>query len=116
MAIVPTDLEALLGRRQGAAALTEIGFPITGPTLASKASRGGGPVYRRYGARVLYRWGDLLLWAQSRLSKPIRCTAELDVPMACEPPASAKSPEPAPTDEPQHRRAPRRRASTPASP
>ena len=75
---IPTDPDTWLGRKPGAAALTEAGLPTSPATLATLASRGGGPVYRRYGPRVLYRWGDLLAWAESRLGPPIRSTAELD--------------------------------------
>jgi hypothetical protein len=78
MAIVPVDPETRFTRRNGAAALTEAGFPTAPATLATLASRGGGPVYRRYGSRVVYRWGDLLDWAGSRLGPPMRSTSETD--------------------------------------
>jgi hypothetical protein len=68
-----------LTRRAAAAALTEAGYPTAPATLATRAVRGGGPVYRRYGPRVLYRWADLLAWAQSCLSPPIRSTSETAV-------------------------------------
>lgn len=70
------DLDALLTRTQTAAALRAAGFPIADKTLATRASRGGGPLYRRFGARVLYRWGDALNWAESRLSEPHCNTSE----------------------------------------
>jgi hypothetical protein len=76
---VPTDRKTKLTRGAGAEALTEAGFPTAEGTLATRASRGGGPKYRRYGSRVIYEWGDLLDWAQSRLSAPIRSTSELDI-------------------------------------
>jgi len=69
-------VEKLLTRAQAAAALTESGFPTSPATLATKATRGGGPTFRRFGRRPLYRWGDALEWARSRLSKPVTCTAE----------------------------------------
>ena len=77
------DPERLLTRRQGAEALKEAGFPTayaTLATLASRPGRAGSPIYRRYGRRVLYRWGDLLDWARSQLSQPIRNTSEADGP------------------------------------
>jgi hypothetical protein len=46
--------ETLLGREQGARALTEAGYPTSPATLSTKASRGGGPIYRRFGNRALY--------------------------------------------------------------
>jgi len=52
---------------------------VTAATLATMATRGGGPIFRKFSNRPLYRWGDGLEWAQSRLSKPIRTTSELGV-------------------------------------
>src|SRR5262245_14071754 len=72
------DADALLLRDQAAEALTEAGFKTSPATLATKATRGGGPPYRLYGRRPLYRWGDLLVWAQNQLSD-LRCsTSERD--------------------------------------
>jgi len=76
--MVPQNPDALLTRSQTGAALREMGFPVADKSLATRASRGGGPPYRRFGARVLYRWGDAIMWAQSRLSPPIASTSELD--------------------------------------
>jgi hypothetical protein len=72
------DPDTLLTRRAGAAALTDAGFPTSPATLATLASRGGGPIYQHYGARVVYRWAELLDWAQSRLSAPMRSSSEAD--------------------------------------
>jgi len=68
--------DALLTRDAVAAALTEAGFPITAATLATQATRGGGPPYRLFGRRPLYEWGSALAWAQSRLSTPASSSAE----------------------------------------
>jgi hypothetical protein len=76
--MIPDSPDALLTRRATANALTEAGYPMKPTTLATKATRGGGPPYRRFGAVALYSWGDALEWAQSRLSAPIRSTSELD--------------------------------------
>jgi hypothetical protein len=76
--MVPENPDAILTRAQTGAALRAAGFPVADKSLATKASRGGGPPYRRFGARVLYRWGDALAWAESRLSPPISTTSELD--------------------------------------
>jgi hypothetical protein len=75
---IPTDPDALLTRDQTAAALTAAGFPVKAKTLATKATRGGGPPYQSFGPRVLYRWRTTLEWAQSRLSAPISNTSEAD--------------------------------------
>jgi hypothetical protein len=72
------DPDILLTRRDAAAALKVAGYPVAPATLATRATRGGGPRYRKFGARPLYRWGDLLDWANSRLGPPVRSTAEAD--------------------------------------
>ena len=50
-----------------AADIAAAGFPVKPKTLATKASRGGGPPYQLFGPRILYRWGDALKGAQARL-------------------------------------------------
>ena len=79
-AVIPEDPNALLTRPKTADALSEAGFPVKEATLATKATRGGGPPYQKFGARALYRWGDALLWAKGRLSAPRCSTSEGDVP------------------------------------
>jgi hypothetical protein len=73
---IPSNPDALLTREKTAAALTEAGYPTAPATLATKATRGGGPPYRLFGVKPLYRWGDSIAWAQSRLSQPRRSTSE----------------------------------------
>jgi hypothetical protein len=72
----PQNADALLTRTAAAAALTEAGFPVKAATLATKATRGGGPPYQTFGAKPLYRWGDALAWARGRLSVPRHSTSE----------------------------------------
>ena len=74
---IPDSVDALLMRDQNAAALTAAGFPIKAKTLATKASRGGGPPFRKWSGKPLYRWGDSLAWAESRLS-PLRGSTSED--------------------------------------
>jgi hypothetical protein len=76
--MIPEDPDALLSREATAKALDEAGFPTKPTTLATKASRGGGPPFRKFGNRPLYRWGDALNWAQSRLTEPCCSTSEQD--------------------------------------
>jgi hypothetical protein len=76
---IPISPDALLTREQLSDVLKELGFPIESSTLATKATRGGGPPYQRFGLRCLYRWGDALEWAKSLLSAPRRNTSEGDV-------------------------------------
>jgi hypothetical protein len=73
---IPNDGEALLTRRQVAAALTEAGYPVAVSTLSTMATRGGSPPFHRFGRRILYRWGAALKWAEARLSGPASSTAE----------------------------------------
>jgi hypothetical protein len=71
------DPSALLTREQVAVQLTSSGYPTKAKTLATKATRGGGPPYRTYSGRALYRWGDALEWAKSQLGPIVRSTSEL---------------------------------------
>ena len=77
--MIPEDRETRLRRKTAAAALTAAGFPIAATTLATMATRGGGPPYQKFGAIVLYRWADLLSWALERLTPPRCSTSEQDV-------------------------------------
>jgi hypothetical protein len=77
---VPSDPETLLNRQDTAAALTSIGYFTSPATLATKATRGGGPPFRKFGRKPLYRWGDSLAWAEARLTPPMRTTSEADAP------------------------------------
>jgi hypothetical protein len=76
--LIPEDPDTLLRRRPTADALTAKGFKTSPKTLATKATRGGGPPYRHYGRTPLYRWGDALEWAQSRLSEIRSSTSEAE--------------------------------------
>lgn len=78
MMCIPNDPETLLTREATAEALTTAGFPTSPATLATKASRGHGPRFRKFGPRVLYRWADALEWAQSKLGPLVSSTSELD--------------------------------------
>jgi hypothetical protein len=66
-----------LTRQQLSARLTAAGYPTAVSTLATLATRGGGPAFQKYGSRPLYLWGPSLAWAKARLSKPVRSTSEL---------------------------------------
>jgi len=70
--------ESLLTRDRTAAELTAHGFPVAAKTLATLASRGGGPPFRKFGPRAIYSWADALEWAQARLSAPRYSTSERD--------------------------------------
>ena len=70
------DPNTLLLRDQAAKALTEAGYPTSKHTLSTKAVRGGGPIFRKFGTRPLYKWSDLLEWAEGKTSAPRRSTSE----------------------------------------
>ena len=78
MTLIPENPEALLTRDHNAAALQEAGYPVKAKTLATQASRGGGPPYRLFGRKPLYRWADSLAWAQNRCTEPRRSNSESD--------------------------------------
>lgn len=76
--MIPDNPDALMTRDAVASALTAAGFPVSGATLATKATRGGGPEYRLFGRKPLYRWADALAWARGRLSKPVTNSSQLE--------------------------------------
>jgi hypothetical protein len=78
--MIPDDPNARLPREEMAAALTEAGYPIAGETLATKASRGGGPPYEKFGRRAIYTWQTSLAWARAQTKGPIRSTSDLHAP------------------------------------
>jgi hypothetical protein len=65
-----------LTRRQTADALTEAGYVTSEATLATMATRGGGPPFRKFGPRVIYEWESTLEWAEAKLSEPRTSTSE----------------------------------------
>jgi hypothetical protein len=76
---IPADPDALLRRARTADALTEAGYPTSPATLATLATRGGGPPYQLYGRIPVYRWANSLAWAERRLSPLVRSSAEADL-------------------------------------
>ena len=78
MAHIPDNPDALLTRERAAEALTAAGYPVATKTLATKATRGGGPPYSLFSGRALYRWGDALDWARRLTTPPRRSTSEAD--------------------------------------
>jgi hypothetical protein len=70
------ELERHLDRKQAAEFLTSHGFKTAAATLAKLACIGGGPEFRSFGRKPLYRAAELLSWAQSRTSGPRRSTSE----------------------------------------
>ena len=90
MTTIPESPDALLTRSQAAASLAAAGFPVSHATLSTKATRGGGPPFQKFGPRPLYRWGDTLAWAKGRLSRPVHSTSEpASAPRECDGPGAS---------------------------
>ena len=85
---IPISTDALLTRARTAEALTEAGYPIKAKTLATKATRGGGPPFSKFGPRALYRWGLALAWAKDRLTAARHSTSEHDAASAMTSPSA----------------------------
>jgi hypothetical protein len=68
--------ETLLRRKLAAQALSENGFPVKASTLATLACRGGGPRFRLFGRVPLYKWSDLLDWAEGRCTPVMSSSSE----------------------------------------
>ena len=77
MAGIPLSSETLLSREAAAQALTGAGYITSPSTLATKATRGNGPGYRIFGKRAIYRWGDLIAWAEERTAPLRHSTSEI---------------------------------------
>lgn len=75
MSSIPTN-DALLTRRQLSAALKELGISIAHTTLATKATRGDGPPFHKFGSSALYRWSEVQERVEARLSGPRKSTSE----------------------------------------
>ena len=65
-----------LGRKEAAQFLTDRGFKTAPATLAKLACIGGGPQFRSFGRKPLYRETDLIAWAESRTTGPRRSTSD----------------------------------------
>lgn len=65
-----------LTRAQASEFLTSQGYPVARSTLQKYATVGGGPLYQRFGNRVLYTEANLLDWVKNKLSTPIVSTSE----------------------------------------
>lgn len=67
----------LMRRPKAAEYVREIHFqPLEVSTLATMATRGGGPPYHRIGNTVLYSRDEVDAWALERLGRPRRSTSE----------------------------------------
>jgi hypothetical protein len=68
----------LMRRPKAAEYVREVHFqPLEVSTLATMATRGGGPPYHRIGSTVLYDRDDVDRWALERLGRAVSSTSEL---------------------------------------
>lgn len=68
-------MRPMKSRREAAQYLNNKGIPTTESTLATLASRGGGPAFSKFGARALYSADDLDAWVDAKLSRPMPHTS-----------------------------------------
>ena len=59
-----------LDRAEAAEYLTTRGLRVSKNTLQKWVTVGGGPTYRRFGHRAVYKTEDLDNWAERKLSAP----------------------------------------------
>jgi hypothetical protein len=52
------------------------GFPTSALTLAKLRCIGGGPLFRRYGRRIVYERIELMRWIEVRLSPALISTSD----------------------------------------
>jgi hypothetical protein len=92
-ALESVDPRAFLTRFQVAEALEACGIPLSYDTLATKATRGGGPPFRIFGKSAVYQWADVIAWVIETMGEPARTTAEHRARMASPPEPQKPSPE-----------------------
>jgi hypothetical protein len=92
-ALESVDPRTFLTRFQVAEALEACGIPLSYDTLATKATRGGGPPFRIFGKRAVYQWADVVAWVLETMGEPARTTSEHRARMASPPELQKPSPE-----------------------
>jgi hypothetical protein len=93
MALEAIDPRTFLTRSQLADALEQCGIPLSYDTLATKATRGGGPPFRIFGKSAVYQWCDVVAWVRETMGEPARTTSEHRARMALPPAPQRPSPE-----------------------
>jgi hypothetical protein len=79
------DPRTFLTRFQVAETLELCGIPMSSDTLATKATRGGGPPFRIFGKSAVYQWADVVAWVIETMGEPARTTSEHRARMASPP-------------------------------
>ncbi len=82
MSLETTDNVARYDRNGAVEFLGKRGYRCSATSLATYITRGGGPVYHKWGHRVFYTAADLLAWAEGRTSAPRRSSSEADASRA----------------------------------
>lgn len=68
-----------LNRAEAAAYVQSLGLPLSKNTLQKYVTVGGGPVYRKFGIRAVYRTADLDAWVARKLGGPVSSSSERGV-------------------------------------
>jgi len=71
-------MQRVFDTNAAAAALAELGVPRSPKTLRKLRCIGGGPRFRRLGAKPVYTMPDLVAWIESRLGPPVGSNIEAD--------------------------------------
>ncbi len=65
-------MKKYLTKLQAAEYLTQTrGLPVSQRTLSQLITYGGGPIYQKFGKRVVYTQASLDAWADTKLSNPL---------------------------------------------
>lgn len=92
-ALDSVDPKTFLTRFQVSEALEACGIPLSYDTLATKATREGGPPFRIFGKSAVYQWCDVVAWVLETMGEPARTTSEHRARMASPPKPQKPSPE-----------------------
>jgi hypothetical protein len=92
-ALESIDPRAFFTRYQLPGTLEACGVPMSYDTLATKATRGGGPPFRIFGKSAVYQWADVVAWVLETMGEPARTTSEHRARMASPPEPQKPSPE-----------------------
>jgi hypothetical protein len=71
-------MERFFDTQAAAQRLAELGVRRSPATLRKLRCTGGGPIFRRLGAKPVYTEPDLIVWIKEQLSGPLGSTSEAD--------------------------------------
>jgi hypothetical protein len=100
------EFERRYDTKQAAKFLSEYGYRTAPATLNKLRCIGGGPQFELFGRRPLYCPGNLLSWARSRTTGPVRSTSDRGAISAAPGPEASRAP--APEANPRGRSRPRK--------